>query len=215
MSRTQANDFDISLYHVLENWGEGASDAPGEEGAGAPAETGDATWQHTFYDTDFWQSEGGYYYSQPAATVEVDQVGFYTWGSTPEMVFDVQNWLDIPEDNYGWIIINDELEVTAKRFDSRENEIPANRPKLRVYYYAPAQPYVCGDADGNDVVNVSDIVWMINFVFGTGDPPDPMDAGDVDCNGSVNVSDIVYLINFVFGTGQDPCDPDDDGIPDC
>jgi hypothetical protein len=75
--------------------------------------------------------------------------------------------------------------------------------------------YVCGDADGNDVVNVSDIVWMINFVFGTGDPPDPLAAGDVDCNGSVNVSDIVCLINFVFGTGKNPCDPDDDGVPDC
>jgi hypothetical protein len=76
-------------------------------------------------------------------------------------------------------------------------------------------PYTCGDADANGVVNVSDIVWMINFVFGDGPEPSPLQAGDVDCNGSVNVSDIVYLINFVFGTGQDPCDPDNDGVPDC
>jgi hypothetical protein len=75
--------------------------------------------------------------------------------------------------------------------------------------------YVCGDADANGVVNVSDIVWMINFVFGDGPEPSPLQAGDVDCNGSVNVSDVVFLINFVFGTGYDPCDTDGDGVPDC
>jgi hypothetical protein len=81
--------------------------------------------------------------------------------------------------------------------------------------FAGGTDYVCGDADGNEVVNVSDIVWMINFVFGDGPPPEPMAAGDVDCNGSVNVSDIVFLINFVFGTGDEPCDTDGDGEPDC
>jgi hypothetical protein len=75
--------------------------------------------------------------------------------------------------------------------------------------------WICGDADANSVINVSDIVWMINFVFGSGQPPDPMQAGDVDCNGSVNVSDVVYLINFVFGTGNEPCDTDGDGNANC
>jgi glucose/arabinose dehydrogenase len=65
--------------------------------------------------------------------------------------------------------------------------------------------YTCGDADANDVVNVSDVVYLIQFVFGDGDPPIPLAAGDVDCNGSVNVSDIVYLIDFVFADGADPC----------
>jgi hypothetical protein len=75
--------------------------------------------------------------------------------------------------------------------------------------------YICGDADRNQVVNVSDVVLLINFVFGDGPAPEPEPAGDVDCNGTVNVSDVVYLINFVFGTGDDPCDTDGDGVPDC
>jgi hypothetical protein len=79
----------------------------------------------------------------------------------------------------------------------------------------PAMYRMCGDADGNQVVNVSDIVYLINYVFGTGPAPNPMLGGDVDCNQVVNVSDIVYLINFVFGTGYDPCDTDGDGEPDC
>jgi hypothetical protein len=79
----------------------------------------------------------------------------------------------------------------------------------------PPVPWLCGDVDGNEVVNVSDIVYLISFVFGDGPAPDPMEAGDVDCNTFVNVSDIVYLISFVFGDGYDPCDTNGDGVPDC
>lgn len=205
MSRTQANDFDVSLYHVLEDWGEGASNAPANEGGGTTAAPGDATWIHTFYDTDLWQNAGGYYYSQPAATIEIDQDGFYTWGPTPEMQFDVQNWLDISEDNFGWILIGYEVEPSAKRFDSRENEVPANRPKLRVYYYIQQAPYICGDADGNTIVNISDAVSLIAYIFGGGPAPDPLLSGDGDCNQIVNISDAVYLIAYIFGGGPAPC----------
>ena len=75
--------------------------------------------------------------------------------------------------------------------------------------------YICGDADGNQLVNIADVVYLINYVFGGGPPPDPLLAGDVDCNALVNIADVVYLINYIFGGGPDPCDPDGDGIPDC
>jgi hypothetical protein len=73
----------------------------------------------------------------------------------------------------------------------------------------------CGDADGNDLVNVSDAVYLIGYIFGGGSEPQPMAAGDVDCNSLVNVSDAVYLIAFIFGGGSQPCDPDGDQAPDC
>jgi hypothetical protein len=67
--------------------------------------------------------------------------------------------------------------------------------------------FVCGDADANGNVNVSDIVYLIDYVFADGPEPIPhMLAGDVDCNETVNVSDVVYLIAFVFGDGPPPCD---------
>jgi hypothetical protein len=65
--------------------------------------------------------------------------------------------------------------------------------------------FICGDVDQNTSVNVSDIVYLINFVFGPGAEPDPYYSGDVDCNLTINVSDVVYLINFVFGEGPAPC----------
>lgn len=75
--------------------------------------------------------------------------------------------------------------------------------------------YICGDASGDETVNVSDAVHIINYIFAGGTSPDPMESGDVNCDGEVNVSDGVYIINFVFAGGYEPCDPDGNSVPDC
>ncbi len=67
--------------------------------------------------------------------------------------------------------------------------------------------YVCGDANGDGMVNVGDAIYIINFVFKGGPPPVPMNAGDANCDGGVNVGDAVYIINFVFSGGPAPCCP--------
>jgi hypothetical protein len=66
--------------------------------------------------------------------------------------------------------------------------------------------YICGDANSDDAVNVSDAVHIVNFVFIGGDPPDPMETGNVNCDGAVNISDVVWIINYIFVGGADPCD---------
>jgi hypothetical protein len=65
--------------------------------------------------------------------------------------------------------------------------------------------YVCGDADGNEIVNISDAVYLISYIFGGGPAPSPLMAGDCDCNDIVNISDAVYLIAYIFGGGPEPC----------
>jgi hypothetical protein len=70
--------------------------------------------------------------------------------------------------------------------------------------YSYTEP-ICGDVDGNGIINVSDDVYLLNFIFGDGNPPNPMESADVDCNGLVNISDAVWLVNFVFGDGDEPC----------
>jgi hypothetical protein len=73
--------------------------------------------------------------------------------------------------------------------------------------YVDLRPFVPGDADGNGIVNVSDVVYLIAYIFGGGPGPDPLEAGDADCNDIVNISDAVYLIAYIFGGGPPPCDP--------
>ncbi len=65
--------------------------------------------------------------------------------------------------------------------------------------------YDCGDADDNDVVNISDAVRLINYIFSGGPAPLPLQSGDADCSGTVTISDAVYLINYIFGGGAVPC----------
>jgi hypothetical protein len=71
----------------------------------------------------------------------------------------------------------------------------------------PQEPELVGDVNGDELINVSDVVFLIDYVFGDGPPPDPESLGDCDCNGSVNVSDVVFLINYVFGDGPEPSCP--------
>jgi hypothetical protein len=67
-----------------------------------------------------------------------------------------------------------------------------------------------GDADGNCIVNISDAVYLIAYIFGGGPEPLPYEAGDVNCECIVNISDVVYLIAYIFGGGPAPC-----LVPDC
>lgn len=135
MNRTFAGNIDIRLHPVTADWGEGTSDAEGQEGIGTSSTPGDATWIHSFFDTAPWSTPGGDFASRSSATQTVADFNFYTWGSTPEMVADVQRWLDDPASNYGWILLGDETtNRTVKRFASRENTAPTTRPVLRVTY---------------------------------------------------------------------------------
>ena len=143
MSKTRAGPQPAELRRVLAEWGEGASNAPGNEGAGAPSQPDDATWIHRFFDDRFWIVPGGNFLAAPSAVISVGGVSAYTWGPTDQMVADVQAWLEDPSINHGWVLIGNELASgTAKRYDSREYPIPARRPVLTVEYSPPNQPPV-------------------------------------------------------------------------
>jgi hypothetical protein len=97
-------------------------------------------------------------------------------------------------------------------FRSFNSGIPSEYSRTFAAYIAYE---ICGDANGDDDVNVSDAVSIINYVFVGGNPPDPLIAADVNCDANVNVSDAVWIINYVFVGGNNPCDSDGDGKPDC
>jgi hypothetical protein len=76
-------------------------------------------------------------------------------------------------------------------------------------------PKICGDVNDDMQVNVSDAVYIINYVFVGGDPPVIQRSGDVNCDENTNISDAVWIINYVFVGGNDPCDTDGNSEPDC
>jgi spore coat protein A len=134
----QNTGFNVRVHELLSDWGEGSSNTGNsQQGRGDTPTTGDATWRHTFYDTQFWTTQGGDYVGTASATTSVGGQGDYTWGSTSGMVADVQGWLDNPSQNFGWILVGDESQnETAKQFATRENNDSggAFRPELVVDY---------------------------------------------------------------------------------
>jgi hypothetical protein len=123
----------VTLHRLDADWGEAASNASG--GRGAPAEPGDATWVHRFYDTEPWAADGGDYAPRPSATALVAGPGDYVWQSTPRLVADVQAWVDGVAGEDGWLLLGAENRArTTKRFASREHEDPEAVPLLIVEF---------------------------------------------------------------------------------
>jgi hypothetical protein len=61
-----------------------------------------------------------------------------------------------------------------------------------------------GDVNGDGLIDVGDVVYVINYLFKAGDPPIPLKLGDADCDGLVDINDVVYLINYLFKHGPAP-----------
>lgn len=64
--------------------------------------------------------------------------------------------------------------------------------------------FICGDANGDETVNIGDVVFLITYIFGGGPAPVPVDAGDTNGSGDLNIGDAVYLINHIFNGGPAP-----------
>ena len=132
MNRSNAPSFDFELFRLTKDWGEGASDASGQEGGGGAAQTNDATWTNNFFGSSSWDNPGGDF-NTLLSTLSVGGISVYTWPTTANFVNTVQDWLDNPGQNFGLIMVGPEGEgQTSKRFNSREAE--NDKPFLTVNY---------------------------------------------------------------------------------
>ena len=128
------------MWCPVDQWGEPVFlrarqvQGAGEEGGAhvTPPSAGDATWIHSEFPNAFWNTPGGDFEPTPLATTSVGTTGEYFQWNSPELAASVQDWLDNPSQNFGWMLLGDETVISAKRFDSRENTNPATRPTLTV-----------------------------------------------------------------------------------
>ncbi|MCP4568846.1 MAG: hypothetical protein GY841_14810 [FCB group bacterium] len=80
-----------------------------------------------------------------------------------------------------------------------------------IMFFVPmalADDYICGDANGDGVVNVGDAVFAIKYVFLGDFVSETTGAIDANCDNAINVGDAVYLIRYVFLSGPAPCCPE-------
>lgn len=123
----------ITLHRITAPWGEGPANG-GDAGIGAPASAGDCTWSHRVWPNQPWAMRGGDFLTSASAGAAVS--GWpapVLWANTPELVDDVQGWIEAPASNHGWMLIGTESGTqNASRLASRENSGASGRPRLRV-----------------------------------------------------------------------------------
>ena len=133
-----AGAVNVNLHRVSRDWGEGTSNAAGQEGGGAPATPGDATWIHAVSPGTLWATPGGDFIATVSASRVLDPNGSYTWQSAG-LSSDVTQWVNNPNANFGWMIRGDETAAgTAMRYNSRASSTTG--PSLRVDFTAVPEP---------------------------------------------------------------------------
>jgi hypothetical protein len=141
----------IRLFDTTSNWAgstNGTTGIPGPgfggTGQGFPANIGDATWNHSAFNTVAWNTPGGggdfVSTASAAAVIGTALNTAFTWGSTQQMVADVQGWLDGTLTNDGWLLRSDDegTATTFRAFYTRENAleqgVPLFAPELIVTF---------------------------------------------------------------------------------
>ncbi|HTF90873.1 MAG TPA: DNRLRE domain-containing protein [Planctomycetota bacterium] len=135
MSKTSVGNKVFDVHRLTTGWNEGPS--VGQSGNGAPAQLGDSTWLHTFWNTQLWNTPGGDFIATPSASTNIGSTfAYYNW-STVALAADVQGWVNAPVSNSGWIVRGPESSGTsAKQFESRSS-FPQFQPKLVITFTPP------------------------------------------------------------------------------
>ena len=150
---------------------------------------------------DVWDNYSGNFYGCPAG------VGDTSWGETC--------YYDTPCDSFYNIIQDPLFDPDSTNYFLLCNSpcIDAGDPSdtllpdsgCFIDMGAVEYPYVCGDANGDDLVNIADVVYKVTYLFQNGPAPCPMGRGDDNCDHEVDIADVVYEVTYLFGDGPPPC----------
>jgi hypothetical protein len=71
--------------------------------------------------------------------------------------------------------------------------------------WGPVAPvWARGDVTGDDLVNVTDAVALLSYLYQSGPTPPCLDAADVNYDGEVDLGDALRVVDFLFLGGEPP-----------
>ncbi|MEM7234790.1 MAG: dockerin type I domain-containing protein [Planctomycetota bacterium] len=103
-------------------------------------------------------------------------------------------------------LVLDDVDVEPGTYDSSEAWL-SGEGTLTVAPKGHTIQFVRGDVDGNGVVNLTDGVIILNFLFLDGPAPGCEIAADVSGGGSVNITDGIFVLNYLFLGASGPVTP--------
>jgi hypothetical protein len=220
---SNANNFQSnsegSLHRLEKEWGEGTSGYPTAIRGiqdGIPAQIGDATWNLAEVTSDSsglsglaWNAPGGDFAPTPSATTDYSSYApdlpgpndsedplNYTpivW-TGPGMINDVQNWLDSPNTNHGWLLRSTH-DATKLVFGSKETAANGTPAPTLVIEYTPG---AVSDGDALDDTWEQEIVDASSTDLITS-------IEDVHPDDDFNGDGVSNLLAYAFGYG--PTEP--------
>jgi hypothetical protein len=107
----------------------------------------------------------------------------------------LETWSANPDDNNRTLSVS---AITALSGDS-------NRTNDTLYKEIVLGPeFLCGDADGDRIVNIFDVTYLIDYLYFDGPPPVNLQTCNVNSDDVVNIFDITYLIVYLYLNGSPP-----------
>lgn len=67
--------------------------------------------------------------------------------------------------------------------------------------------FMLGDSNGDEIIDISDAVFTLRYLFKGGLAPDCIESADVNGDESIDLSDVVYFLQFLFQGGSDLVSP--------
>jgi len=64
--------------------------------------------------------------------------------------------------------------------------------------------YLAGDANGDRVIDLGDVLHLITYLYKNGPAPNPLEAGDADCSEGIDLGDVLFIINYLYKGGPAP-----------
>ena len=118
------NAFTANLSALTQDWGEGV----GTGNNGRTAIGSEANWTENFSGTSTWTTPGGDFSNIVLSNAAINGVGTVTFASGPDFVSAVQQMLDNPLNDFGFILAasDESISGTAVRLNSLENGGPVS-----------------------------------------------------------------------------------------